>query len=329
MPKRKALVTRALPEAGMRLMREACALRVWEEDRPIPRLTLLDWARGMEGIACLLSDPLDAEVIASAGPGLKVIATMAVGYDNIDLPEATRRGIVVGNTPGVLTEATADLAWALLLALGRRVVEGDRLVRSGRWNGWGPIQLVGADLAGRVLGIVGLGRIGSAVARRAVGFGMEVIYHNRKPPAPEVKKNLNARYVGMDELLAASDFISLHCPLNEQSRHLIDAAALARMKPSAYLVNVARGPVVDEAALVEALRGRRIAGAAFDVYEREPVLSPGLAELDNVVLAPHLGSANVTTRNRMAEMTAENLLAGLEGRMPPWCVNPEAVKKHP
>lgn len=323
----EVLITRRIPEAGLELIRAACAVRLWEEDRPIPKDRLLALAKGVDGIACLLSDPMAADVIAAAGPKLKAIATMAVGYDNIDLSEATRRGVVVGNTPGVLTEATADLTWALILSLGRRIVEGDRLVRSGRWTGWAPTQLVGADFAGKTLGIVGLGRIGQAVARRARGFGLEVIYHNRKRLPESEEAAIPARHTGMDELIRQSDFISLHCPLNPESFHLISQEHLARMKPTAYLINVARGPVVDEAALVRALKEGRIAGAALDVYEHEPRLTPGLFELDNVVLAPHLGSASIETRNRMAVMTAENLLAGLKGELPPWCVNPEA--RHP
>jgi glyoxylate reductase len=310
----------------MELIAGSCNMRLWDEDRPAPGEWVMENAAGVDGIVCLLSDPMGKDVMDAAGDGLKAISTMAVGYDNIDVEEATRRGIVVGNTPGVLTEATADLTWALILSLGRRIVEGDKLVRSGRWTGWGPMQLVGADFAGRTVGIVGMGRIGSAVARRALGFSMKVIYHNRTRLAPDNEAELNARYVEMDELLETSDFISLNCPLNEQSRHLIDKAAIERMKPTACLVNAARGPVVDEAALVEALKDKRIAGAAFDVYENEPELAPGLTALDNVVLAPHLGSASTATRNKMAEMTARNLLAGLKGEAPPWWVNPEAKK---
>ncbi len=323
----EVLITRRIPEAGLELIRRECAVQLWEEDRPMPKERLLALAAGKDGIVCLLSDPMGADVIAAAGPKLRAIAIMAVGYDNIDLAEATRRGIVVGNTPGVLTEATADLTWALILSLGRRIVEGDRLVRSGGWTGWGPTQLVGADFAGRTLGIVGLGRIGKAVARRGRGFGMKVIYHNRKRLPEREEAALPARYAGMDELIAESDFISLHCPLNRESHHLISRERIARMKPTAYLVNVARGPVVDEAALVEALQEGRIAGAALDVYEQEPRLTPGLTELENVVLAPHLGSASVETRNQMAKMTAQNLLAGLKGEAPPWCVNPEAIRR--
>jgi len=326
MPKWKVIVTRLMPEAGMKLLREQCELQVWEEDRPIPSETLKTWASGVDGIVCVLSDPVRAELMDAAGPSLKAISTMAVGLDNIDVAEATRRGIWVGHTPGALTEATADLTWALIMSVSRRIVEGDKLVRSGKWTGWGPMQLIGGDFLGRTLGIVGMGRIGQAVARRAVGFDMKIIYHNRKALPPEVEKKYHARRARMDELLAESDYIALHCPLNDESRHLIDAAAIGRMKPSAYLINVARGPVVDEAALVEALKARKIAGAAFDVYEREPALTPGLVELDNVVLAPHIGSASGQTRDRMAVMTAGNLLRGLAGHRPEWCANPAEMK---
>ena len=324
MSKWKVVVTRLMPEAGMKLLREQCDLQVWEEDRPIPPETLKSWAAGVDGIVCVLSDPVRAEVMDAAGPSLRAISTMAVGIDNIDVAEATRRGILIGHTPGVLTEATADLTWALIMSLSRRIVEGDRLVRSGQWTGWGPKQLIGGDFLGRTLGIVGMGRIGQAVARRAVGFDMKIIYHNRKRVAPEVEKKYGARLVSMDELIATSDYISLHTPLNDESRHLFNAESISRMKPSAYLINVARGPVVDEAALVEALRSKKIAGAAFDVYEREPALTPGLADLPNVVLAPHIGSASGSTRDRMSVMTAENLLRALRGECPEWCVNPEA-----
>jgi len=322
----EVLVTRRIPEAGLEAIQRECRVRFWDEDRPIPRERLLAMAAGVDGIVCLLSDPMGSEVMAAAGPKLKVIATMAVGVDNIEVAEATRRGIVVGNTPGVLTEATADLTWALILSLGRRIVEGDRLVRSGQWTGWGPTQLVGADYVGKTIGIVGLGRIGKAVARRARGFGMEVIYFNRGRLAATEEAAIPARHVPLEELIRQSDFISLHCPLNRESHHLISRERIERMKPTAYLINVARGPVVDEAALVEALKAGRIAGAALDVYEREPELAPGLRDLPNAVLAPHLGSASIETRNRMAEMTARNLFAGLRGEVPPWCVNPEAVR---
>ncbi len=315
------LVTRRLPEEGMQMLEGTCRIRLWDEDRPMPAEELKKRAAGVEGIVCILSDPMGRDVMDAAGPDLKVISTMAVGHDNIDVAEATKRGIRVGHTPGVLTEATADLTWALILSLSRRILEGDRMVREGRFVGWGPTLLMGGDFYDRTLGIIGMGRIGGAVARRAFGFGMKVLYYNRNR-LPEEEEG-GASYAYLSTLIENSDYISIHAPLNEESRHLIGAAELSRMKSTAYLINVGRGPVVDEAALVEALRNREIAGAAFDVYENEPELTPGLAGLDNVVLAPHLGSASVETRSRMAIMTAENLLSGLQEKPLPWCVNPK------
>ncbi len=325
MGKWDALVTRRLPKAGMELIAKECEVRLWEEERPIPREDLTAMAPGVQGIVCLLSDGIDKEVMDSAGEGLKVVSTMAVGFDNIDVEEATRRGIVVGHTPGVLTEATADLAWALMLAAARRMTEGDRMMRQTGFRGWSPTMLLGLDFFGKTLGIVGMGKIGSAVSRRAGGFGMKVIYHNRSRLPEEREWESGAGYVTRDELIQSSDFISLHCPLNKESRHMIGSRELRMMKPSVCLINVARGPVVDESALVDALKNKTVAAAGLDVYEREPELAPGLAELDNVVLAPHLGSATVETRTTMAEMTARNLIAGLKGEVPQWCVNPGAI----
>ncbi len=319
--KPEVLVTRRLPEEGMRMLEDSCRPRLWEEDRPMPADRLKERAAGVEGIVCLLSDPIGKEVMDAAGSGLKVISTMAVGYDNIDVAEAGRRGIRVGHTPGVLTEATADLTWALILSLSRRIVEGDRMVRKGKFTGWGPTLLMGGDFYDKTLGIIGMGRIGRAVARRAFGFGMKVLYYNRNR-LPEDKEG-RASYAYLSALIENSDYISIHAPLNEESRHIIGASELAGMKSTAYLINVGRGPVVDEKAVVEALQNGMIAGAAFDVYENEPKLSPGLAELDNVVLAPHLGSASVETRSRMSIMTAQNLIAGISGNPLPWCANPE------
>jgi glyoxylate reductase len=309
------LVTRPLPSPGTAPLRDA-GLQVEQlpADEPTPPDRLREAVTGRSAVLCLLTERIDAAVLDAAGPGLRIVANMAVGYDNIDVVAAAERGVVVTNTPDVLTEATADLTWALLLAAARRVVEGDALVRAGRWDGWSPTQLLGAPVAGRTLGIVGLGKIGAAVARRARGFGMTVLYHNRgdAPGAAAV----GARRVDLDELLSTADVVSLHAPLNEASRHLIDAAALARMKPTAVLVNTARGPLVDEAALVDALRDGAIAAAGLDVYEAEPRLVDGLAGLPNVVLAPHVGSATTEARAAMVRLCCENILAVLDGRPP-------------
>ena len=314
-------MTRKIPEAGMELIRKKCAVRLWNQDKPMPRKILKEQAKGVDGILCLLTDKIDKQVMDAAGKNLKVISTMAVGYDNIDIKEATRRKIFVGNTPGVLTEATADLTWALMLSLGRRIVEGDRMVRMGKFTGWSPTLLLGADFSNKTIGIIGMGRIGQAVARRAKGFGMKIIYNDARRLARAQESALGAKFVPLDKLLKTSDFVSLHCPLIKRTFHLISAKKFSKMKPSAYLINAARGPVVDEKALVAALKKRKIAGAAFDVYEHEPKLSPGLAKLKNVVLAPHLGSASIETRDRMAIMAAQNLLAGISGKKPPWCIN--------
>lgn len=317
-------VTRRIPQAGLTILEKAgAAVDVSPHDRSLTREELLAGVRGRDGVLCLLTDTIDETVMAAAGPRCRVLANYAVGFNNIDVAAATRRRILVTNTPGVLTEATADLTWAALFAIARRVAEGDRLVRAGRWDGWGPMQLLGQDVHGATLGIVGAGRIGAAVALRSIGFRMRVLYADGEQK-PELER-IGARRVPIEELLRESDFVSLHVPLDATTRHLIDARALARMKPTACLINTARGPIVDEAALVEALRERRIAGAALDVYEHEPELTPGLTSLDNVVCIPHLGSATQATRNRMAVMAAENLVAALRGERPPNLVNPEAL----
>jgi glyoxylate reductase len=310
------LVTRPLPAPGAGPLR-AAGLHVeqWPADEPPAPAALRAAVTGRSAVLCMLTERIDAAVLDAAGPGLRVVANLAVGYDNIDVAAAAERGIVVTNTPDVLTEATADLTWALLLAAARRVLEGDALVRQGRWEGWSPTQLLGATVHGRTLGIVGLGTIGTAVARRARGFGMAVQYCNRGVNE-RAEAELGAHRVGLDELLATSDVISLHAPLNDQSHHLIDAPALARMKPSAVLVNTARGPLVDEDALVAALRDGAIAAAGLDVYEREPRLAAGLAGLPNAVLAPHVGSATTEARGAMVRLCCENILAVLAGRPP-------------
>jgi glyoxylate reductase len=307
-------VTRPLPDPGLAPLEDAgLEVRANLEDRPLARGELLAGMADADAALTMLSDRVDDELLAAA-PRLRVVANYAVGFDNVDVAAARRRGVEVTTTPDVLTEATADLAWALLLAAARRLGEADRLVRSGGWTGWGTRQLLGQAVGGRTLGIVGMGAIGRAVARRARGFSMPVLYHNRHRVDPAVEDELGARYVALDELLEASDVVSLHAPLNDESRHMVDAAALARMKPTAVLVNTGRGPLVDEDALVEALRAGRIAGAGLDVFEREPTLAEGLAALDNVVLAPHLGSATTAARADMVRLCADNITAVLGGR---------------
>ncbi|MGC9400198.1 MAG: 2-hydroxyacid dehydrogenase [Anaerolineae bacterium] len=322
MRKPRIFVTRAIPEEGLQMLTSACDVRLWEAEHPVPRDVLLTQAAEAEGLLTLLSDSIDAEVIAAA-PQLRVISQYAVGYDNIDVAAATARGIPVGHTPGVLTEATADLAFALLMSAARRLSEGVDYVRAGRWTTWGPRLLLGRDVWGATLGIVGLGRIGAAMARRGHGFEMRVLTTgpHRKP---DLEAELGVEYVPLDELLAASDYVSLHCPLTAETEGLIGEAELRAMKPTAILVNTARGGVVETEALVRALREGWIAGAALDVTDPEPLPADHpLVTLPNCIVVPHIGSATVSTRTRMAVMAAENLLAGLRGERIPHCVNPE------
>ncbi|HNS51349.1 MAG TPA: D-glycerate dehydrogenase [Anaerolineae bacterium] len=324
MIKPKVFVTRIIPDGGLDLVRQACDARIWQDETPPPRAVLLDQVEGMDGLLCLLTDPIDAGVMDAAGPQLRVISNLAVGYDNVDLRAATARGIPVGNTPGVLTETTADLAFALIMASARRLVEGVDYVRAGHWRTWGPMLLLGHDVHGATLGIVGMGRIGQALARRAAGFDMQVVYHD--PYCDEEKgASLGAAVrCTLDELLAESDFVSLHVPLGPDTHHLIDAAALGKMKRTAVLVNTSRGPVVDGGALYDALASGRIAYAALDVTDPEPLpAGHRLLALPNCLVVPHIASASWATRTRMAVMAAENLLAGLRGDRLPNCVNPE------
>jgi glyoxylate reductase len=306
----KVLVAREIPSAGLRLLEgfEVTVLR----ERPPERDELLEAVRGANGVLSTATEKIDGEVMDAAGDGLKVVANMAVGYDNIDVRAAKARGVVVTNTPGVLDETTADVAFMLMLAAARRLGEGERLLRAGRWEWWGPKQLRGIDVWGKRLGIVGMGRIGQAVARRAKGFGMEILYHNRSRKE-DVENELGARYLGLQDLLAESDFVSIHTPLTDETRRLIGAEELEMMRPEAVLVNTSRGPVVDEGALADALENGRIFAAGLDVYEEEPKVHPKLLELENVVLAPHIGSASIETRDRMATLAAENLRAVLSG----------------
>ena len=309
----KVLVTREIPHAGLRLL-EGFDVTVLSESPP-ERGELLEAVSGAAGILSTVTENVDAELMDAAGDDLEVIANMAVGYDNIDVEAATERGVVVTNTPEVLNETTADTAFMLLLASARRLGEAERLLRSGGWEAWGPMQLTGPDVWGKRLGVVGFGRIGQAVARRARGFDMDLAYHDQYRNE-EAERELGARYLELDELLRTSDFISIHTPLTPETTHLIGAEELEKMKPEAVLVNTSRGPVVDESALADALFGRRIFAAGLDVYEEEPEVHPKLLELENVVLAPHIGSASIETRDKMAALAAENLAAVLRGEKP-------------
>jgi len=323
MERPRVYVTRRIPEAGLALVRAGTTCRVWEGELPPPCETLLQEVAEAEGLLCLLTDRID-EALLAAAPRLRVISQMAVGLDNIDVAACPRRGIPVGYTPGVLAETTADLAWALLMATARRVVEADAYTRSGAWKTWEPMGLLGRDVHHATLGIIGLGGIGAEVAKRARGFDMRLLYHSRHRK-PELEAKLGLEFRPMDELLREADFISLHCALTPETRHLIGARELALMKPTAILINTTRGPVVDQAALAAALSTGTIAAAGLDVFETEPIsLDDPILSLPNVVALPHIGSASVATRGRMAKMAADNLLAALSGQRPPNLVNPEA-----
>ena len=324
MAKPKVFVTRKIPENGLRMITEYCDADIWDDELPPSCDVLLKRARRADGLLTLLTDPISDEVMDVAGPGLKVISNYAVGVDNIDVAAATRRGIPVGNTPGILTGATADLTFALLMAAARRVVEGYMCVRSGCWKTWDPTFLLGVDVHNATLGIVGFGRIGQAVARRASGFDMHILFHDPSFKDAALAASLGATPVTLDTLLAESDFISLHTPLTSSTYHLIDEAAFEKMKPTAVLVNTARGPVVDPDALYKALKTQRIFAAALDVTEPEPLPTDSpLLELENLVISPHIASASRATREKMASMAAENLIAGLKGERLPNCVNPQ------
>lgn len=309
----RVFVTFPVPAAAATALRRAARVTTYRGRQPIPRKMLLAGVRDADGLLCLLTERIDSALLAQS-PKLRAVANYAVGYNNVDLEAAAARNVVVTNTPDVLTETTADLAFALMLTAARRVLEGDTLVRRGRWDGWKPDQLLGYDVHGATLGIVGLGRIGGAVARRARGFGMRILYWNRRRLR---RAPAGARYATLARLLATSDFVSIHTPLTAATRHLIGAAELARMKRSAILVNTSRGPVVDEAALIRALATRRIAAAGLDVFEREPEVPAALRRLPNVVLTPHVGSATTATRGAMALLAVRNLVAALAGREPP------------
>ncbi|HZA82666.1 MAG TPA: D-glycerate dehydrogenase [Actinomycetes bacterium] len=321
------LVTRRVPEPVLERLSERCRPDVWEGEGVMPRAELLDRVVGKAGVMAMLTDRVDGELLDRAGPSLRVVANFAVGYDNLDLDACTERGVMATNTPDVVTEATADLTWALLLAAARRVAEGDRFMRSGRPWIWGPEFFLGREVHGKTLGVVGLGRIGRAVARRAAGFGMPVLYHAGHRMAPDREAALGVAWLELDELLAEADFVTIHTGLTPATRHLIGEPQLRRMKPSAVLVNTARGPIVDEAALARALRDGEIGAAGLDVFEREPEVHPDLLGLDNVTLLPHLGTATIETRVAMGTMAADNLLAALAGRRPPNLLNPGAWER--
>jgi lactate dehydrogenase-like 2-hydroxyacid dehydrogenase len=325
MPKPKVFVSRIIRDKGLHLVKDFCDADLWADELPPPRLALLERVRGVDGLLALLTDRIDDELLDAAGPQLKVVSNHAVGVDNVDIPACTRRGIPVGNTPGILTDATADFAFALLLAAARRVVEADAYVRQGRWKTWGPSILLGADVARATLGIIGYGRIGRAVAQRAMGFNMRILVCDPNPLPPDEAPAVQA--VDLETLLRQSDFVSLHTPLTTETRGLIGANELAKMKPTAILINTSRGPVVDQQALYEALRERRIAAAALDVTDPEPLpMDSPLLRLDNLLIAPHIASASRYSRDMMAYLAAQNLIAGLKGERLPNCVNPEVYQ---
>ncbi len=321
----KAYVTRLIPQEGLDMVRRYCQVEVWDGELPPPYEVLLEKVGDIDGLLSLLTDRIDAPLM-DAAPKLRAISNYAVGYDNIDVAAATQRGIMVGHTPEVLTETVADFTMALLLAAARRVVEGEKLVKAGKWKTWGPTLFLGRDIYGATLGLVGLGRIGASVARRARGFAMRILYHDIAR-RDDLERELGLIYADLETLLKESDFVSLHVSLTEDTRYLMSEEQFALMKPTAILINTSRGPVVDQRALYEALRSGEIAGAALDVTEPEPIAPDDLLlSLDNCLIVPHMASASIATRTKMASMAAENLIAGLKGEMPPHPVNPEALR---
>lgn len=322
------LISRTLPAEAVEAARARADVDLHDSETSLPKAELVARLRGRRGLVCLITDQIDDALLASC-PELKVVSNVAVGFNNIDVPAATRRGVVVTNTPDVLTDTTADFAWALLMATARRVVEADRYVREGQFRRWEYMVMLGGDVHGKTLGIVGFGRIGRAVAKRALGFGMRVLYQDAVAADKPTERGLNATRVDLPTLLRESDFVSIHTPLLPETHHLFGADALRAMKTTAYLINASRGPVVDEAALVQALRERWIAGAGLDVFEDEPTVHPGLMELPNVVMAPHIASGSRETRTKMALLAIDNCLAVLEGRTPPTPLNPEVLAPRP
>jgi glyoxylate reductase len=320
--KPRVFVSRVIPDEGLNLVLAECDAEVWPDELPPSRQVLMDRLKGKVGLLALLTDTIDAELM-DLNPQLRVVANYAVGFDNIDIPAATTRGLPIGNTPGVLTETTADFAFTLLMSAARRIVEGADYVHAGKWQTWGPKLLTGVDIHGTTLGLVGFGRIGQAMAKRASGFEMRVLYYDQFR-RPDLEGSMGVEYVDLDTLLRESDFVSIHTDLNETTRHLFDATTLAKMKPSAVLVNSARGPIVDPNALYEALSSGVIRAAALDVTEPEPIkMDSPLLTLSNCLLVPHIASATIATRGRMAEIAARNLIAGVRGERLPAPVNPE------
>jgi glyoxylate reductase len=338
MAKPKVFITRVIRDKGLDLVKETCQADIWPEELPPGHEVLLERVRGVDGLLCLLTDCIDAELMDAAGPGLKVISNHAVGFDNIDVAAASERGIPVGNTPGILTDATADMAFALMMAAGRRVVEAEKFLRAGNWKTWGPSLLLGIDFAGATLGIVGFGRIGQAVAKRATGFDMRILYYDpgAAPTGPSTTAisspppwaGLPAVSTDLDTLLRESDFVSIHVPLTPKTRHMVNADFLSKLKPDAVLVNTSRGGVVDQTALYETLKERRIFAAALDVTDPEPLpMDSPLLELENCLIVPHIASASVQSRDMMAFLSAKNLIAGLNGEKLPHCVNLEVYEE--
>lgn len=318
--KKSVYITRRIPAPAVELLKKHFKVTMNTEDRNARRSELKKAAKEVDALLCLLTDKIDDDLLSGA-PNLKIAANMAVGFDNIDLKATSKHGVMATNTPGVLTETTADLTWALILGIARRIVESDKYMRGGRYKTWGPMLLMGGDVFGKTLGIIGFGRIGQAIARRAAGFGMKVHYRDEFAAPASVEKKLRAEKVSLTKLLRESDFVTLHVPLTKGTRHLMNAKRLQMMKPTAYLINTSRGPVINEEDLVKALKNGEIAGAGLDVYEKEPAMARGLARLSNVIILPHIGSASVETRTKMALMAAENIIKALSGKRPPNLLN--------
>ena len=324
MAKTRVFSTHPLFDEARVILDGQCDAEYWAKPERPSRDEIASRIKDKDGLVCLLTDRINEDLLRAA-PKLRIVANVAVGYDNLDVPACTKRNVIATNTPGVLDETTADFAWTLLMAVARRLVEGDTYARNGHWKGWNLDQMCGTDVWGKTLGIVGFGRIGRAVARRAAGFKMRILYNATKRATVEVEKEVSAEYRDLNSLLAESDFVTLHVPLNSETRGLLDAPKFYRMKPTAFVVNTARGPVIDEAALVHALETGKIAGAALDVFEQEPFIHPGLKRA-NVVMAPHMGSASVETRSKMAAMAAHNVVAFFRGQRPPNMLNPEVFQ---